>query len=63
MILTEVALPDEVLQHYASHLGRDFDGYRNHTFRVVNFCSALSTTDPEPLQKMAIAAAFHDLGI
>ena len=63
MLLTQVALLDELLQHHASALGKDFDGYRNHTYRVVNFCSALSTDDPEPLQKMAIAAAFHDLGI
>lgn len=63
MILTKVALLDELLHQYSSELGKDFDAYRNHTYRVLNFCSALSTDDPEPLQKMAIAAAFHDLGI
>ena len=44
-------------------MGNDFVAYRNHTYRVINFCSALSTDDPVALEKMAIAAAFHDLGI
>jgi hypothetical protein len=63
MVLTTVALLDELLQHHAAVLGDDFTAYRNHTYRVVNFCSALSTYDPVSLEKMAIAAAFHDLGI
>ena len=63
MLLTNVALLDEVLQPYGSALGKDFAGYRNHTYRVVNFCVAFSTNDSVALEKMAIAAAFHDLGI
>jgi hypothetical protein len=63
MVLTTVPRLDEVLQHHASALGNDFVAYRNHTYRVINFCSALSTDDPVALEKMAIAAAFHDLGI
>jgi len=63
MLLTNVALLDELLQHHAAALGKDFAGYRNHTYRVINFCSALSTKEPEQLQKIAIATAFHDLGI
>ena len=63
MLLTEIATLDEVLQAHAAELGGDFTAYRNHTYRVVNLCAALSSSDPEQLQKMAIAAAFHDLGI
>lgn len=63
MLLTQVALLDELLRHYAPVLGKDFDGYRNHTYRVVNFCAAFATDDPEPLRKITIAAVFHDLGI
>ena len=63
MLLTEIAILDEVLQAHAAELGGDFTAYRNHTYRVVNLCAALSSEDPEPLEKMAIAAAFHDLGI
>jgi hypothetical protein len=63
VVLTTVALLDELLQHHASALGNDFTAYRNHTYRVINFCSAFSTDDPVSLEKMAIAAAFHDMGI
>lgn len=63
MLLTEIATLEELLRAHATVLGGDFDGYRNHTYRVVNLCAALSSGDPGQLQKMAIAAAFHDLGI
>jgi hypothetical protein len=63
MVLTTVPRLDEILQHHASALGDDFVAYRNHTYRVINFCSALSSDNPVALEKMAIAAAFHDLGI
>lgn len=63
MLLTAIATLDEVLHAHAAVLGRDFTAYRNHTYRVVNLCVAQSSGDPEPLEKMAIAAAFHDMGI
>ncbi|HEX6861355.1 MAG TPA: hypothetical protein VF414_00985 [Thermoanaerobaculia bacterium] len=63
MLLTEIAALDELLQAHAAVLGRDLTAYRNHTYRVVNLCAAFSSREPEPLHKMAIAAAFHDLGI
>ena len=63
MLLTEIATLDELLHAHEAALGSDFEGYRNHTYRVVNLCAALSSSEPEQLQKMAIAAAFHDLGI
>ena len=64
MILTRVPLLDELLDRHSSVIGRDFTAYRNHTYRVVNFCVALSQGDRETIQqKAAIAAAFHDLGI
>jgi hypothetical protein len=67
MLLTEIATLDELLDVHAAELGNDWTAYRNHTYRVVNLCVVLSSGNPagdsEPLQKFAIAAAFHDLGI
>ena len=63
MLLTEISSLDGLLRAHAAELGDDFTAYRNHTYRVVNLCAALSSTDPERLEKMAVAAAFHDLGI
>ena len=60
---TEIATLDELLQAHAAELGSDFTAYRNHTYRVVNLCVALSSGDSEQLEKIAIAAAFHDMGI
>lgn len=63
MLLTEIPTLNELLRAHAAELGKDFTAYRNHTYRVVNLGVALSSDDPERLEKMAIAAAFHDLGI
>lgn len=37
--------------------------YRNHCYRVLNFCLAFSDDSAEAMSKISIAAAFHDLGI
>jgi hypothetical protein len=63
MLLTEIAILDELLHAHSAALGRDFTAYRNHTYRVVNLCVAQSSGEPEQLEKMAIAVAFHDMGI
>jgi len=54
---------DRVLETHAIELGRDFTAYRNHAYRVVNFCVALAPCADATLEKVALAAAFHDLGI
>lgn len=64
MLLTNVPVLDALLEGYAAVLGRDFTAYRNHTYRVLNFCAVLARRDAETtLQKIAIAAGFHDMGI
>lgn len=65
MPLTEIAILDQVLEEHAAALGEDFAGYRNHACRIANFCIALApaAVDQDQLEKIGIAAAFHDLGI
>jgi hypothetical protein len=63
MLLTEIVTLDELLHAHAASLGRDFTSYRNHTYRVANLCLALAPGDAEQLEKVAIAAGFHDMGI
>jgi hypothetical protein len=63
MLLTEIQDLDAVLSAHASELGADFTGYRNHAYRVVNLCASLRTANGVASRKLAIAAAFHDLGI
>jgi len=54
---------DRVLETHAVELGDDFQAYRNHTYRVVNLYAALAPCPEATLEKVALAAAFHDLGI
>jgi hypothetical protein len=63
-VLTQLELLDTLHGQHAGLLGKEFDAYRNHTYRLVNFCAAqLAARDDEAQQKIQIAAAFHDLGI
>ena len=58
-----VALVDAILVPWRETIGADWDGYRNHAQRVAHFCGALGVAAPDTQRKIAIAAAFHDLGI
>lgn len=62
-IKEQAPLLDNILETWRSNLGDDFTGYRNHCYRVLNFCLALSGDSGETLNKVSIAVAFHDLGI
>lgn len=52
---------DDVLDDHATALRNDFVAYRNHVYRIVNLCVAIAGRSE--LEKIAVAAAFHDLGI
>jgi hypothetical protein len=62
VLLTRIPTIDDVLDGHASALGDDLVAYRNHVYRVVNLCVAMKGSRSE-LDKIAIAAVFHDLGI
>lgn len=57
------SLLEELLESRHNVLGEDYDAYGNHCRRVFNFCFALSGSDGELVDRIAIAAVFHDLGI
>ena len=58
-----VPLLEELLAAHAAALGADFQGYRGHCYRVLNFCAALAPDAETALDRLAVATAFHDLGI
>jgi hypothetical protein len=62
-LLTRLPTVDEVLENHASELGRDLTAYRNHVYRVVNLSVVIAGERRYELEKIAIAAVFHDLGI
>jgi len=64
VLVSRIPTIDDVLRVHREALAADFDGYRNHAYRVANCCLAqLSEPGPETLEKIAVAAVFHDLGI
>ncbi|WP_460713151.1 hypothetical protein [Lysobacter terrae] len=60
-LVTELPQLDEILAQHTALLGADFAAYRNHCYRVANFCIASAST--ESREVISVAAAFHDLGI
>ena len=63
VLLTEIATLDAILSRYARDIRADFTGYRNHAYRVANLCQRKRSGDKDAVEKVAIATAFHDLGI
>jgi len=60
-LLTRIPTVDDVLNTHAIALRDDFVAYRNHVYRIVNLCVAI--VGQRELEKIAVAAVFHDLGI
>jgi len=63
-ILRSIPLVEEILEsHRYLARGDDagYDAYKAHVYRVVNFARALTPDVPDRDDKLAIAAAFHDL--
>jgi hypothetical protein len=63
-VLRDLPLAEEILEsnRYRAH-GDDagYDAYKAHVYRVVNFARALAPSAPDSDDKLAVAAAFHDL--
>ncbi len=56
-------LIDTILKQYRGQLNVDYDMYRHHVYRVLNFTLLLEDIDKKEIDTLAVAAAFHDIGI
>jgi hypothetical protein len=54
---------DGVLESWMQRLGTDFAGYRNHVYRVFNYARVLTKDAGRDSEIIAVASAFHDLGV
>jgi hypothetical protein len=60
---------EKLLAPWQSLIGVEYQGYRNHLYRMIHCCVALQghqsleECDEQTLQKICIAACFHDIGI
>jgi len=64
-MLIENPLPkiDNILADWKEACGPEYESYRNHACRVINYCFALKDCNEGERNKIIVAAAFHDLGI
>jgi hypothetical protein len=60
-VILRIPTIDDVLNDHAVALRDDFLAYRNHVYRIVNLC--IEFVGRGELEKIAVAAVFHDLGI
>jgi hypothetical protein len=63
-ILHSLPVAEEILESHRQRARGDdagYDAYKAHVYRVVNFARALTPDRPDRDDKLAIAAAFHDV--
>jgi hypothetical protein len=59
-----IPLLEEILNERRAEIGDEYAGYKNHVYRMVNFCFALREDfSAEEREKIVIAGCFHDIGI
>ena len=54
---------DTLFEDWKAVIGEDFAGYRNHVYRMLNFCMRLHDCSDEDKHKLAIAGVFHDIAV
>ena len=62
-LITHHPVVESLLNNWREALGKDFQAYQNHVYRVINYCAAQQTLEERQLEQVAIAACFHDVGI
>lgn len=62
-LITEIERVEEIIGGHRPHMGDQFLPYRNHVYRVLNYCFLFHEPSDGERDKLAIAAAFHDLGM
>jgi hypothetical protein len=63
-VLRDHPLAEEILESHRDRAHGDdagYDAYKAHVYRVVNYARALTPETPDRDDKLAVAAAFHDL--
>lgn len=63
LIETRLPLVEDILPAWKAVIGTEYQGYRNHVYRMIHCCLALHDCDAGARRKIMIAACFHDIGI
>lgn len=56
-------LVEEILTPWKPCIAPDYEGYKNHVYRMLHCCFALYPCSESDRQKLMIAACHHDIGI
>ncbi|CUR34532.1 hypothetical protein [Planktothrix tepida] len=59
-IETSIPLLENILEPWKPIIGSQYQPYKNHVYRVVNFCFLLHQSTPDDREKFIIAGCFHD---
>jgi len=62
-LITQLPRVEQLFDHYAERFGKQQTAYRNHVYRLVNLVMAQRPLNNEELDKLQVAAFFHDAGI
>lgn len=62
-LITQLPRVEQLFDRYAERFGKQQTAYRNHVYRLVNLVIAQRPLNVEELDKLQIAAFFHDAGI
>lgn len=54
---------EEIFSEWKDTLGSEYQGYKNHVYRMVHFCLALKECNEDEKERIIVAGAFHDIGI
>lgn len=62
-IKENIPLLEDIFSEWKDVIGGEYQGYRNHVYRMIHFCLALRDCTDDEREKIIIAGAFHDIGI
>ena len=63
IIYPSLPLVEEILESWRERIGDDYEGYKNHVYRMLHCCFALYPCSEQDRIKLMITACHHDIGI
>lgn len=62
-IITNSDVVEQHLNRYKEIIGADFDGYRNHIYRVMTYANHFLNNDQSQADVIGTALVYHDIGL
>jgi hypothetical protein len=62
-IVEDIPVVEEHLSKYKSVIGADYDGYRNHIYRVLTYATHFLNDESPNMDVIGTALVYHDIGL